>query len=102
MASKPQDHRPPKSRPKTITVQGVSLTVDPDVFDDLDMLEDVYAIQSGSGDGPLRIVPLLERICGDAYPQVKKSLRDPETGRIPMEKVGGWLAEVMREAAPNS
>ena len=35
----PQDHKQPKDKPRTITVMGATLTIDPAVFDDLDIME---------------------------------------------------------------
>ena len=99
----------PKDQPVTVTVMGVSLTIDPTVFDDLDVLEAIADIQAASdgdttsGLGALAIIPLLRKILGlDGYRNMKKSLTDPETGRIPVEKVGEFLSQVMEQAAPNS
>lgn len=99
----------PKDTPIHVTVMGVSLTIDPTVFDDLDVLEAIADIQAAndgdttSGLGALAIIPLLRKILGlDGYRNMKKSLTDPETGRIPVEKVGEFLTQVMEQAAPNS
>ncbi|KFI97812.1 hypothetical protein [Bifidobacterium stellenboschense] len=102
----PQDHKPKKG-PRTVTVQDVTVTVDPDVFDDLDVLEMLYRIQSADEDGgddsdALAIVPFLMRILGPSYKPAKDALRDPDTGRIPLEKVGAFLGDLMGKLAPNS
>lgn len=101
----PADHKPPQGKPRTVTVHGVTLTIDPAIFDDLDMLEDLYAMQEsadGDGAGAFRMIPFLRRLLGDDYARVKKALRDPDTGRIPMESVASFVAELMEKAAPNS
>lgn len=104
MAAKtPQDHKMPKTSPKTAIIHGVTLTVDPDLFDDLDMLEWLYDIQNAADGGDaLAVVPFLRKICGPAWPQIKNALRDPDTGRIPMTAVTGFIGELMNQIAPNS
>ena len=98
----------PKDKPVTVTVMGATLTIDPAMFDDLDVLEalsDIQAATDGdtSGRGALAVIPLLRKILGpDGYRQMKKALTDPKTGRIPVEKVGQFLSQVMEQAAPNS
>ncbi len=98
----------PKDHPVTVTVMGATLTIDPAVFDDLDVLEalsDIQAATDGdtSGRGALAVIPLLRKILGpDGYRQMKTALTDHETGRIPVEKVGQFLSQVMEQAVPNS
>lgn len=45
---KPQDHQQPKDKPKRITVKDIDLTVDPKIFDDLEIIEMLSDINSGS------------------------------------------------------
>ncbi|RBP98458.1 hypothetical protein CRD60_00915 [Bifidobacterium aemilianum] len=106
-ATKPQDHKQPKDQTKDITAMGVDLTIDPAIFDDLDMTEYLYEIEhsqqeDGQGSGALNIVPFLRKLCGSAYGKAKNVLRDPQSGRIPMERVGEFINEVFGELAPNS
>ena len=99
---KPQDHQQPKDKTKRITVKGIGLTVDPKIFDDLEIFEMLSDINSGSADGSFAIVPLLKRVTGDRYEDVKNALRDPDTGRVPIEAVGEFVQEFVKELAPNS
>lgn len=94
----------PTRQTRRVTVRGVTLNVDPDVFDDLNMLEDLYAIQHAGDDaqGVFSVVPMLRRLAGGQYEQVKESLTDPETGRIPLESVAEWIGELMEKTSPNS
>lgn len=99
----------PKDQQVTVTVMGVELTIDPAVFDDLGVLEALADIQSASDDpeaggrGAFALIPLLRKILGaTGYRQMKKALTDPNTGRIPVEKVGEFLTQVMEQANPNS
>ncbi|MCH9277205.1 hypothetical protein JS533_013195 [Bifidobacterium amazonense] len=102
-AKTPQDHKLPKTSPKTAIIHGVHLTVDPDLFDDLDMLEWLYDIQNANNGGDaLAVVPFLRKICGPAWPQIKTALRDPDTGRIPMTAVTDFIGDLMNQIAPNS
>ena len=102
-AKKQQDRKLPATKTKTVTVHNVTFDVDPDVFDDLDMLEWLYDIQTAEegGDG-LAVVPFLRKICGGAWPQIKDALRDPDTGRIPMSMVGPFVSDLMAQVVPNS
>lgn len=101
----PQDHRLPKDTPRHISVRGIEFDIDPDVFDDLDVLEDLYDIQNSDNDpnGAFKIIPLLKKLLGEkTYRRAKDVLRDPDTGRIGMESVAGFLTDVMGQASPNS
>lgn len=89
----------PKSSIKKITVQGITLSVDPELFDDYEIVEDLYDVQSG--ENPLKSVPLLRRLLGDKYEEVKAALRG-EDGRITGETLDGFLTELMEAANPNS
>lgn len=100
----PQDHKTKKSAAKTIDVHGVSVSIDPTIFNDLNMFEDIYDIMAasdGDGSGVFKAVPLLRRLFGPAYPQVKRALTDPD-GRIPLEKVSSTLSDVMEKLNLNS
>ncbi|KFI56593.1 hypothetical protein [Bifidobacterium callitrichos] len=85
--------------PKTVTVHGVTLTIDPELFDDYEIVEDLYDVQSG--ENPLKAVPLLRRLLGDKYEEVKDALRG-EDGRITSEALDTFLTDLMEAANPNS
>lgn len=101
----PQDHKQPKDHPQTVNVEGVKITVDSNIFDDLDVLEYIEDLQhvndTDNGAGVFSIVPLLKKLCGSQYTAVKNALRDPETGRIPMSKVQELITTIMSEVSPN-
>ncbi|KFI50012.1 hypothetical protein [Bifidobacterium biavatii] len=107
MPTKPQDHKPPKNTVRTITVMGVDLTIDPAVLEDYDMVEYLYDIQAAAdgeenGMGVLSIVPFLRKLCGPAYPAMKRALTDPQTKRIELDKITEFITQVMEELNPNS
>lgn len=106
MAAKhPQDHKTPKDQPKTVEVMGVTLAVSPAIFDDLDMVEylyDLQTVQEGNGTGAFAIAPFLKKLCGPQYTAMKDALRDPDTGRVSINKVSEFIAQILEQVAPNS
>lgn len=104
-AMQPQDRKTPKNQPKTVEVMGVTLAVSPAIFDDLDMVEYLYDLQNaqeGDGSGAFAIVPFLKKLCGDQYTAMKDALRDPDTGRVSIDKVSDFIAQLLEQVAPNS
>lgn len=104
-AKQPQDHKTPKNQPKTVEVMGVTVTVGPAIFNDLDMVEylyDLQTVQTGDGSGAFAIVPFLKKLCGDQYTATKDALRDPDTGRVSIDKVSDFIAQLLEQVAPNS
>lgn len=104
-AKQPQDHKTPKNQPKTVEVMGVTVTVGPAIFNDLDMVEYLYDLQtaqSGNGTGAFAIVPFLKKLCGPQYTAMKDALRDPDTGRVSIDKVSEFIAQLLEQVAPNS
>ena len=104
-ARQPQDHKTPKNQPKTVEVMGVTVTVGPAIFNDLDMVEYLYDLQtaqSGDGSGAFAIVPFLKKLCGPQYTAMKDALRDPDTGRVSIDKVSEFIAQLLEQVAPNS
>lgn len=96
---KPQDRKPKQGTSKKVTVEGVTLDVSPEVFDDLDFLDALDQIQEGNA---LRIAGALRAVAGSQYKEMREALRDKETGRIPMKRAVDFFTEVMKQAAPNS
>ena len=102
-AKQPQDHKTPKNQPKTVEAMGVTLAVSPAIFNDLDMVEYLYDLQtaqSGNGAGAFAIVPFLKKLCGPQYTAMKDALRDP--GRVSIDKVSEFIAQLLEQVAPNS
>lgn len=57
-----------------VTVRGVTVAVDPDLMDDIDMVDDFSAVQ----DGDVFAIPrLLRRMFGADYQRVKEELAGP-------------------------
>ena len=100
-ARQPQDRKTPKNQPRTVEVMGVTVTVGPAIFNDLDMVDRQNA-QEGDGSGAFAIVPFLKKLCGDQYTAMKDALRDPDTGRVSIDKVSDFIAQLLEQVAPNS
>lgn len=88
--------------PREVSVDGVTIRVDPKAFDDWEVTESLYALQNDPKGGALEVVPLMRRLLADDYERVKDALRDPHTGRIPVEAMAGFLDRMLRAMAPNS
>ena len=104
-ARQPQDRKTPKNQPRTVEVMGVTVTVGPAIFNDLDMVEYLYDLQNaqeGDGSGAFAIVPFLKKLCGDQYTAMKDALRDSDTGRVSIDKVSDFIAQLLEQVAPNS
>ncbi|TPF93627.1 hypothetical protein BW14_05040 [Bifidobacterium sp. UTBIF-68] len=102
-AATPQDHKQPKDTPRKVEVMGVTMTISPAIFDDLDMVENLYDLQHAdeNEEGGFAIVPFLRKLCGKDYTDVKNALRD-DSGRIPFEKVGEFVQQLLGQLNPNS
>ena len=100
----PRDHIMPKDSMRTIEYNGITLRIDPSIFDDLEMLEIMHDMQDAEDNpnGAFRMVDLLRNVCGSQYKKVKQALRDEKTGRIPFTNVADFLTTIMEQLAPNS
>lgn len=96
------EKKTPKIAPKTITVDGLKLTIDPNVFDDWDVAQEMYEIEhpDKKGSDALAIVPFIHRIYGNQYQAVIDHLR--RNGRVSLTAMGDFLTKVMQRAVPNS
>lgn len=88
----------PKPTGTQVTVQGLDLTINPDLFDDFELLEEMAAVADGDA---LRAVPLVRRVLGGDYARVLDHLRT-ESGRVPATAVVAFLTDLMGAVSPNS
>ncbi|RIY26641.1 hypothetical protein CJI52_05725 [Bifidobacteriaceae bacterium WP022] len=98
------EHVVPKTKTKTVTVKGVELTVDLNLFDDLEVLELLGEMNPPNGAEPdvTALPAFLQAVLGiSQYQEVKDSLRDDE-GRVRIDKVAEFAQEFMSKVAPNS
>ena len=57
--SRPQDHKPAQGKPRTVTVKGLVLTLDPAKLNDWELMESLYDLQSDPQNNALSVVPFL-------------------------------------------
>lgn len=77
---------PKSSRKVTVTALGVTVMVDPNAFDDYDLLEEIISF----GESPMAYIPMLKALCGKEYKRVKDELRD-QYGHLSLERVGEFI-----------
>lgn len=96
----PQDHKPKAGEQRAVTVLGLTLTVDPKAFDDLEVMDSFAQLRGGD---PLVLPGLLRSVVGtDQYPRVLDHLRDADTGRVSAEAGAQFFVDLMEEIAPSS
>ena len=82
-----------------ITVDGITLHVWPDMLDDLELLEDLVALDGGDNRASLSA---LKRVLGEEYGTVKDALRDGR-GIVKTKDVGAFFFAVLDQVkAKNS
>lgn len=91
---------------KVVTVEGVRMRVDPQTMDDmrvLDLLDDVQSATEPGGNrrGAFKLAKLFKIVCGRDYGKVMQHLQLPD-GRVPIERAGHFLNELMNKLNPNS
>lgn len=100
---KPQDHLAKKSDTLTATVGGVEYTIDSDALNDFELLDDLRMLDSGDPQAALSMPRVLKSFLGaEQYRAAMNSLRDPETGRVPIEAGGKFVGELLGSLNPNS
>ncbi|MCL2606669.1 MAG: hypothetical protein FWD93_05260 [Coriobacteriia bacterium] len=89
---------PSSKRLVTITSHGITVQVDQDTFNDLELFDMIDEIQSGN---VFKMPKLLQRIFDDQYEAVLDGLR-AESGIATAEVASEFLVEVLQQAVPNS
>lgn len=111
MTKEPQDHlekKPAakaeaKAAPREVEVQGVVLSIDPDVLDDFELLGDLAILDSGTSQAALTMPGVLRSFLGpEQYRTVLEHLRDPDTGRVSITAGATFVGDLLRGLSPNS
>ena len=90
----------PQTAAHDVTVDGITVNVAADVFDDFELVMDLSELNDGN---PLKIAPVFIRLLGkDQAKTVLNALRDPKTGRVSVEAGTTFIVSLMNELAPNS
>lgn len=96
----PLDHLQPTQTTRTVTIDNLTITVNPRKLTDFRVVNEMYDI-TYNGDG-LKIVGLLRRLLGqDQYERVLDALADPD-GVVDPERVNTFLTRLFQQLAPNS
>lgn len=75
-----------------VTSTGFAFAVDEGVFNDMELFDDLVALDKGDGS----ILPsLVDRLLGDQKPALYDHLRG-ENGRVPIDRVGAAILEIFR------
>lgn len=81
---------------------GFECVVDDDIFDDMELVEDLAETE----ENPLKIRNVLNRVLGEEQKKaLYESVRDSKSGRVPVEDVSEALFDIMSkvgEAGKNS
>lgn len=96
----PQDHLPKKGAPKRVTIDGVTVDLDVDrIGDDFELIMEIADLRDGDG---IASAHVFKRLMGDQSKHVLDALRDPKTGIVSSERVGGFVLAAIKEVSPNS
>lgn len=83
---------------REINVQGLTLRVDTEAFNDFELLDALEQVESGN---PLKAPALLRAIVGDQYKTVMDHLRTP-SGRVPAGAAASFMLDLMQAISPES
>lgn len=106
----PQDRQPKDEKPKvvetdagwTVTHRGVVLEIPREALNDFELLDDLAEVQKDPKTGSPRVPSILRRLAGqDGFRAVTTALRDPETGRVPVQPALDFVGEVFVALNPN-
>ena len=81
----------------TINSHGVTVEVDPDKFNDLELFDMIDDIQSGN---VFRMPKLMRRIFDEQHGKVLEGLRN-ESGIVTADIASEFLIEVLQQVGPN-
>lgn len=76
-----------------VTVDGIEVSVDAGVTDDYRFMR----LMRESQKNPLAAVDVLDALLGDQMGAVEEHFEDPETGRVPIESMTGFLETLFKE-----
>ena len=93
----------PADKPRDIEVDGVRVTVKPDIFEDIEVLDWLDDLQDIDGDGGniFALPKLLHRLCEKDYEKVIDHLRGTD-GRTSITKASQFITDLIGKANPNS
>ena len=76
---------------KPIVVDGITVNITADDFDDIEILELLAEVEQNG----TKAVLLLKKLFGEEkYREIKEALRDKETGKTKTSKIMDWFGKV--------
>jgi len=82
----------------TVTSHGITVEVDQDKFNDLELFDMIDEVQSGN---VFKMPKLMKRIFDKQYDLVMEGLRE-ESGVVSADTASEFLIEVLKQISPNS
>lgn len=68
----------------------------------VEYLYDLQNAQEGDGSGAFAIVPFLKKLCGRPVHGDEGRAARPRHGRVSIDKVSDFIAQLLEQVAPNS
>lgn len=90
--------KPVISREVTADANGTKFTLNIDVLDDVELLDELHQLNTGN---PTVVLSVVRRIFGADTPQVLDAIRD-DSGKVRVEAVGKLIESIFEGVAPNS
>lgn len=78
-------------RIKTVTVDGITVSIDMEIMEDIETIEIIADTQDGN---PLAMIKLFRHIFGKEYENIKKKLKG-DARTLNIKKITDWFAAVM-------
>ena len=102
-AKQPQDHKTPATTedgPLVVAVDGHDYTIERDALDDFELMDDLGRLEQGQ---IVRLPAVLRRLLGDEqYAAAVDAIRDPETGRVTLERGAAFVGDLLKGGADPS
>jgi len=92
-----QTEKRASKKPVTVTAHGITVELDQEKFNDLEVFDMIDDIQSGNA---FKIPKLMRHIFGDQHALIIDGLRN-EQGVVTAEKASEFLVEALQQMAPN-
>lgn len=80
-----------KKAPQKVTAMGIEVTIDPEVLDDIELIDLLDDVQEGDA---LKVGKVLKRILGDQWEHAYDRLRN-KRGVVPASKATKFFVQVM-------
>lgn len=85
---------------KTVTVDGITVTVPADAYDDFELLDLLHTLDTKRNGAQLPAI--LRRLVGEQeYATVMDKLRDEKTKRVPVKRASEFVLAVVKAARPS-